>query len=288
MIKIDINKKTIYQVTNDPYNDIDGKFEIFDFPSGCEPHVKFDTGIFHYIEKYEDITIKCKIQSIKDIFVILLVTDALKQMGYYNLSLYIPFVPFARQDRIMVKGEPFSLKVFANIINSQNYKEVIVFDAHSDVTTALIDRCNNYSNFTLVNDVLENKSNYYIVSPDSGAYKKIFKLCQRLEYEDEIILCNKNRDVKTGNITGILCNVPDFNGRDLYIIDDICDGGGTFIMLAEELRKRNCGKIYLIVSHGIFSKGIHALHNIDHIYTTDSITTDFVDIDGKLTIINNI
>ncbi len=74
----------------------------------------------------------------------------------------------------------------------------------------------------------------------------------------------------TGQILSTTCDTEDFEGRDLYIVDDICDGGGTFVLLADELRKRNCGKINLIVSHAILSKGMEALPNIDHVYTTDS------------------
>ncbi|RYF48025.1 MAG: phosphoribosyltransferase [Cytophagaceae bacterium] len=63
-------------------------------------------------------------------------------------------------------------------------------------------------------------------------------------------------------------------GFESLIVDDICDGGGTFIGLAAELRKLNPERISLAVSHGIFSKGIDPLTNwLDHVYTTDSFST---------------
>jgi ribose-phosphate pyrophosphokinase len=239
-------------------------FQKFDFPSGCEPHIK----LFPILD--EKVKITCRIKSANDLLLLLLAVDALKRSGARRLECFIPYLPFARQDRVMVKGEPLSVKVISNLLNTQGFEKVQIYDAHSEVCLALIDNSESITNHSFVAEVLQDKIDYRIISPDAGAYKKIFKVCQHLNYKDEIVLCNKTRDVKNGNITNVTCAVNDFQGLDLYIIDDICDGGGTFILLADELKKRNCGKINLIVSHGIFSKGVDALVNIDHIYTTDS------------------
>lgn len=240
------------------------EFSKFDFPSGCEPHIKIPLTIDNSVR------ITCRIKSMNDLVLLLLCVDALKRSGASKIHCFIPYLPFARQDRVMVAGEPLSLKVITDIINAQGFDSVYVFDVHSEVSAALIDKFVDINNSSLVEKVLEGKTGFQIVSPDSGAYKKIFNLCRQIGYSGEIITCNKSREVSTGNIKGIFCAVEDFSGSDLYIIDDICDGGGTFILLANELRKRNCGKVFLVVSHGIFSKGVDALEGIDHIYTTDS------------------
>lgn len=239
---------------------------LFEFPSGCEPHIKIAPlkGV-----DPDGITVTCRIKSSSDIITLLLAVDALKRMGVRNLELFIPYLPFARQDRVMVEGEPLSVKVMADLINSCGFEKVTIYDPHSEVCLALINNSEAYSNHNFVKRVLLGKSHYYIVSPDAGAYKKIFKLCQSINYTDRIALCNKTRNVATGEILSITCDVEDFMRKDVYIVDDICDGGFTFILLANELRDRNCGKINLVVSHGIFSKG-YDLKNIDHIYTTDS------------------
>lgn len=240
------------------------EFQKFDFPSGCEPHIKLSA------IADEQVKITCRIQNANDLLLLLLTTDALKRSGVKRLECFIPYLPFARQDRVMVKGEPLSVKVIADLINSQGFEKVQIYDAHSEVSFALLNNSDAITNHSFVSEVLKEKTGYLIISPDAGAYKKIFKVCQHLNYKDEIVLCNKTRNVENGNITSVTCAVNDFQGMDLYIIDDICDGGGTFILLADELKKRNCGKVNLIVSHGIFSKGVDALTNIDHIYTTDS------------------
>jgi ribose-phosphate pyrophosphokinase len=86
-----------------------------------------------------------------------------------------------------------------------------------------------------------------------------------------VVECSKSRDVKTGKLTGFKVYAEDLEGKDCLIVDDICDGGGTFIGLAGELKKKNAGNLYLAVTHGIFSKGFEELEKcFDKIFTTDS------------------
>lgn len=247
----------------------------FNFPSGCEPHIKLIDG-----SNSKDALITTRIQSGNDLLTLFLATDALRRGGVENISVFIPFMPFARQDRVMVAGEPLSIKVIADLINAQNYQRVMMYDVHSDVTTALIYNAKAISNHTFVANVLRSRQDYLICSPDAGAYKKIFNLCQYIGYHDEIILANKVRDVSNGHIKHVSISNTDLKGKTIYIVDDICDGGGTFLLLADKLRQCNAGKVNLIVSHGIFSQGEAQLKSkLDKVYTTDSlkdIVSDFI------------
>lgn len=257
------------------------EFERFQFPSGCEPHIRLKLSEEELIsfnlqnEIDRKVIITCRIHSTADIFELLLVTDSLRRVGIKRLELFIPYLPFARQDRVMVKGEPLSLKVFSDLINSQNYEKLFIYDPHSDVSMAVLNNSEKISNHLFVEKVLNKvaRNGYQLVSPDAGACKKIYDLAKSLNSHCQVITCNKVRDVQTGNILSIECFEQDFRGMPLYIVDDICDGGGTFVLLAKELKKRNAGKINLVVSHGIFSKGLDVFENIDHIYSTDSFKT---------------
>lgn len=114
---------------------------------------------------------------------------------------------------------------------------------------------------------------FYLISPDAGSNKKIFDLAKLIDYDGEIIRCDKLRDIVTGNIIETIVYKDDLNGKDCLIVDDICDGGRTFIQLATALKQKNCGKIYLIVTHGIFSYGFDVLSdNIDGIFCTNSVS----------------
>lgn len=134
-----------------------------------------------------------------------------------------------------------------------------------------------------------NLDNIILVSPDAGASKKIYKLAEQIGYKGDIITCSKDRD-KDGKLTKTIVPITDNiikSKKDYIIIDDICDGGATFINIAKELKKLyNCNKIYLIVTHSIFSKGFEELSKyFDGIYCTNSygeIHSDVEDGTGRL------
>jgi len=233
--------------------------------SGGEVHIKLQGSA-------DDVLISTRLNDSNDIMKLLLAVDALRRSGTKNISVFIPYLPYARQDRVMVAGEPLSIKVMCNLINSCGFEKVYVYDVHSEVSLALLENCELISNYSLVKEVLKDRTDYLLVSPDAGALKKIYKLAEALTYTDDIVLCNKVRDVSNGRIKQITVDQDDLQGKDCFIIDDICDGGATFVGVAKELKKRNAGKVSLIVSHGIMSHGETELVDwIDHIYTTDSI-----------------
>jgi ribose-phosphate pyrophosphokinase len=196
--------------------------------------------------------------------------DALRRMGIKEISVLIPYFPAARQDRVMVAGEPLTVKVYADIINSLQLCKVIVFDPHSEVTPALLNNCEVIGNQQFIENIVSHiGEEVVLISPDGGALKKIYKVSEYLGGV-EVVECSKSRDVKTGKLTGFKVYADDLGGKDCLIVDDICDGGGTFIGLAAALKKKNAGKLYLAVSHGIFSKGFDDLACFERIFTTDS------------------
>lgn len=244
-------------------------FESFNF-SGGEPHIKITTAL----ENIEEVSITHRIRSFNDMGLLLLAINALKNMDIEKINLLLPYFPAARQDRLMVAGEALSVKVYADIINSQDLKSVSVFDPHSEVTAALLNRCKTINNFKFIEQVTKSLSDdLLLISPDGGALKKIYKVAAQLK-DYEVVECSKSRDVKTGQLSGFKVYTDDLQGRDCLIVDDICDGGGTFLGLAKELKAKNAGKLYLAVSHGIFNKGFEQLAQyFEKIYTTDSFSS---------------
>jgi ribose-phosphate pyrophosphokinase len=236
------------------------------FPCG-EMHIDLDTT---WIEG-NFIHVAFTFRKNEDIIELLLVCDAIKRAGAILNKLTIPYVPFARQDRINTNGECFSLAVFASLINGLNAREVLVTDPHSDVVAALINNCRIFPQHEVFVGWLDGKSDFYLVSPDGGALKKIYKLAERVNCLG-VIECSKNRNVKTGEITGVkvYADGRPAEGKDCYIVDDICDGGRTFIEVAKELKKLNPRKIVLMVTHGFFTKGLSVFDGlIDEIITKE-------------------
>jgi ribose-phosphate pyrophosphokinase len=250
--------------------EIDFKSFIF---SGGEPHIKINPDF----DINQKITITHRLNSFNDFGLLCLAVDALRRMDVKVIDLFIPYFPAARQDRVMIKGEPLSVKVYADIINAMQLNKVFVFDAHSEVTPALVNNCEVIPNHTFITTVIKTIGNdVKLISPDGGALKKIYKVSEFLGGV-EVVECSKSRDVKTGRLSGFKVYEDDLQGMDCLIVDDICDGGGTFVGLAEELKKKNAGKLYLAVSHGIFNKGFEVLDCFDKIFTTNS----FKDFEGE-------
>lgn len=266
------HKTNILNLTHDfqPCGDGDVKLLTSSTFKGGEVNIQLDGDVT------KQVLITIRANSSDDVMKLLMATDAIRTLARKHnttpdIHVFMPYLPYARQDYETKPGEALSLKVFANLINSQNFASVTIFDCHSDVGPALINNCVNINNHEFVKGVLADKTNYVIVSPDSGAFKKIQKLCDAIGYLDTPILCNKVRS-NNGTIVKTVISESDFGGKDVYIVDDICDGGRTFTSLAGELKTRNVGKVYLIVSHGMFSYGIDPLERggIAGVFTTDS------------------
>jgi ribose-phosphate pyrophosphokinase len=219
--------------------------------SGGECHVKF----LLPLSEDDKVRLQTRLNSSDDVMTLCLAVDALRNMGVRHIEAFIPYVPYARQDRVMVPGEPLSIKVFAGIINNLNLDKVIVFDAHSDVSVALLDRCTNIPNHEMIRHFVDKLklTDFTLVSPDIGAYKKVDKLAEKIGYKGEIATGIKIRDLATGQIVRSDVNTEDLQGKACIVVDDICDGGRTFIELAASLKAKNAGDLYFMVSHGIFS-----------------------------------
>ncbi|MNK29931.1 Ribose-phosphate pyrophosphokinase 2 [compost metagenome] len=243
------------------------QFQTFVFAGG-EPHIKI-SGSFDPVSAVQ---LTHRINSFNDLGLICTTVDALKRMGVKAIKLFVPYFPAARQDRVMIPGEPLTVKVYADIINALGLDNVTVFDPHSEVTPALLNNCTVIPNHVFIQKVVAQIGEAVkLISPDGGALKKIYKVSEFLG-GGEVVECSKSRDVKTGKLSGFKVYADDLKGADCLIVDDICDGGGTFIGLAEELKNKNAGHLYLAISHGIFSKGFSELSkHFDQIFTTDSI-----------------
>lgn len=240
----------------------DFTLESFNFPVG-EKHVTLSSVFFS-----KGVSLEFIFEKNEDIIELLLVVDAIKRNGGWITRLFIPYVPFSRQDRVNVVGECFSLKVFADLVNGIGAKEVVIEDPHSDVTPALINNVTVRKQWHLLGQYLPETNDYWLVSPDAGALKKTYQMASKVTSLG-VVECGKYRDTATGKITGTIVHSEDLQGKDCYIVDDICDGGRTFIEIAKELKKKNAGKIVLMVTHGFFTKGLEVFDGlIDEIYTS--------------------
>lgn len=214
------------------------------------------------------------LKSSDDIMALLLTVDALRNSGIEDFYLLkIPYFPYARQDRVCNPGEALSVKVMANLINSLGFQKVEIVDPHSDVTPALINNCKIIKPIEFISRI-PNLTEYVLVSPDAGAEKKTYDLVKNLNVMG-MVRMTKKRDIRTGEITSIeLVDAINTHNNKFLIVDDICDGGRTFIEAAKVLNIY--GSIDLYVTHGIFSQGFDVFRGyINTIYYSNSLNQNF-------------
>jgi ribose-phosphate pyrophosphokinase len=229
------------------------------------------------------IVVHAKLKNTVTLIALLLTVDACRRRfpDVENISLVAHYMPYARQDRVCNRGESLSSKVMADLINGCGFDSVTIADPHSDVIVALIDNCKVISAESIIasNEVLSNRimgGFYTLVAPDAGSRKKIEKIATRFGL-DGFVQGSKHRNLKTGELSEITFS-GDVQDKHCLIIDDICDGGGTFVGLAEEMKKAGAISVDLYVTHGFFSRGTNAVNGenqaINQIFTTDSISRD--------------
>lgn len=246
-------------------------------------HITFPTGEKHIRIKElqaDDEVVLVYADPSGDIMKLGMAVDICRRADVANITVVMPFVPYARQDEVYVEGDPLSIQVFAKFLNSLHVNKVVITDPHSKVTPGLIYHSSVvHQHEVAMSAVLDLDQHLMfpiaLVAPDLGAAKKIKDLQAYIwnihNLTFPIIQCDKTRDPATGRITGFKILDGDPTGHHCLMVDDICDGGGTFIGLFNVIRDAGAERQSLYVTHGIFSRGVDLLlKRFDRIYTSDS------------------
>jgi ribose-phosphate pyrophosphokinase len=203
-------------------------------------------------------------------------------------NIIIPCLLDAQADRRFNKGESFGLKLVCEFLNRMNANFKIFHPHNPEVVEALMDNVEIIDNSEFIKKVLYKLSevgvssiefgndlsnNLILMSSDAGGFKPLMKLCDKINWQGETYSASKSR--KYENEESIITQIVDregFQGKDILIIDDICVYGGTFKGLSKLLRERNCGKLYLAVSHmTVNNLGKDPVTNyFDKVFTTNS------------------
>jgi ribose-phosphate pyrophosphokinase len=243
------------------------------FPGG-EPHCRL---IAEQIRE-KTVIIDARIGSMQDFGMLLVAADAIHRSGPLATYLFIPYFPGARQD-VAVPGVPLTVNVYAQIINDLFLQGVFIVDPHSAVTPALVHNCHILYPWELGLQFSVATAHYEgIICPDAGAEKRVNIARHMLGLEDvPVYHGRKTRDPLTGKLSNFAIDDLDPFKNVFLMIDDICDGGGTFIELAKIVYSVNpLAKLDLMVTHGIFSKGTSdLLAHFRRIYTTDSFPNNY-------------
>lgn len=251
------------------------KYNLTRFPDG-EPQISFPDEF----DRKDLVKVICRITSAEELFILTQVGDILDRQGI-EWDLFIIYLMSMRMDRVMDFNRPFSLKIVCSILNTMNYRYVMVLEPHSERTKRLLGtRCYPQKfNFMSHLDIQSN-----IVFPDAGAYQRYNILTKDWGH----IVFNKVRDLETGKIKEfsvgreVNCYYPTFT-----FIDDLCDAGGTFLGELKVLKERYPDAKYnIIVCHAVNKEGIIRLCEVfDHVTISNSYSDWNLDY-KNLTVIN--
>ena len=249
--------------------------------------------------------------SLSDIIIqLLLVVNAIRHDSFYKLNkdccliyLNIPMLPYSRQDRWMGDGTSIANKVFIDLLNNLKLDGILTNDIHSDSSRVLFDdgiliertqaECflDAIRHTYTLSKLFKSKEKIVFISPDSGAYKKVFDVAaivsKAYNMDIEIVTAQKHRDLKTGKINSTAIDLSHLatshsNAKEnpkfhLFVIDDLCDGGRTFIELSKaiDVRLDSVKGEYtknLFITHGLFTKGKKVVEqHFDNIYAYNDL-----------------
>jgi len=179
--------------------------------------------------------------------------------------LYLPYLPYARQDKMPSNEATFALTSFSILLNALEFDYVSIFDPHSDVGLYTIHNAKATWPANAVAELYTDLNVQFVCYPDAGAIDKYSKFIPM-----PFLSGSKKRDQLTGHIDKYYVYVPE-NVKSVLVVDDICDRGGTFILLAKELLAKGVEDMYLYVSHGLFTGGTQLLFDAGYkrIFTKD-------------------
>jgi ribose-phosphate pyrophosphokinase len=230
-----------------------------------------------------------RVNSYQDLWYLAQSVDA-----YYNYfkekpTITIPNLIDAQADRRFNSYESFGLKLVCDFLNKMpaNFK---IFHPHNpEVVEALMDNVEIIDNSKFITQVLLqglinhcpsilnkgiNNDNLILMSSDAGGFKPLMKLCDKINWKGDVYSASKSRKLNDNSEFKLYQQIDrmDFGCKDILVIDDICVYGGTFKGIANLLKTRNVGKLYLAVSHmTVQNLGEDPISNyFDAIFTTNS------------------
>ena len=237
------------------------------FPDGTSQVVDLNTKISSGITRIElDFENESEIIQLLQILNYCEVCHSLSRGKEGNVDLYLPFMPYGRQDKSLTSNY-FGKVTFMRLLGKhQCLNKITTLDEHSNEYN--LDIVENKQPIKEINNSLLCCQPDLICYPDAGAQKRYKKLITLEDFSS----CSftKERDQKTGYIKRLYLNeLVDIQNKTILIIDDICDGGMTFKLTAERLKELGAKEVHLYVTHGIFSKGLETLREsgIDRIFT---------------------
>lgn len=215
-----------------------------------------------------------------------LMIRTMKRASAKKVIAIIPYFGYSRQDRKTEPRVPISASDVAMMLETAGADRVVALELHCGQIQGFFRSipCDNIYTSCLLADAIVNEqknintdlSNLVVVSPDAGGVSRAKSFKQMLSIagvESEFAIIVKERDIH-GQLNSMNL-VGDVKNKDIIIVDDICDTGGTLLKAIDELKLYGANKIYVCITHPVFSANaiekINNNVNIEKMYVTDTI-----------------
>lgn len=209
---------------------------------------------------------------------LLMMVDAVKRMGAEKIVVVIPYLAYARQDKIFRPGESKFANVVLCLIDSMRVDELYVIDLHNpkiieEVQCKMI----NIDSMKLLADYIKslNVKDIVVVAPDKGAVERSKAFAKHFGEEVPVDYFEKKRDVKTGDIT--MSGKLSLKNKDVVVSDDIIATGGTMAKAIRLSKKSGANRVFAVATHALLLQNARfkiIKAGADEIIGTDSIDNE--------------
>ena len=204
---------------------------------------------------------------------LLLLCDAAKRASAKHITAVIPYFGLARQDRKDKPRVPIGAKLSAKMLMAAGATRVMTMDLHADQIQGFfevpVDHL--YSSALFIKDVeAMHLDNLCVASPDMGGAKRAHAYGSKLEAD--VVICYKER--KKANVIDRMTVIGDVVGKNIILVDDMVDTGGTLCKAAEMLKEKGAVSVRAYCTHGILSGPAHeriANSALEELVITDTI-----------------
>ncbi len=208
-----------------------------------------------------------------NLFELLLMVDAARRASAKSIVAVIPYFGFARQDRKDQPRVPITAKLIANLLTSAGVNRIITLDLHADQIQGFFDvPVDHLYASSLFSDYIKELKlpNLTMASPDTGGTRRAAAYAKSLG--TDFVICYKQR-AKANKIEKMAL-VGDVTGRDIILVDDIIDTGGSITKAAELMIKNGASSVRAFCTHPVFSGP--AYDRLVNSPFTEIVTTDTI------------